>query len=67
MKPFWLGLIFALFTLGGPALATEEPAFRVVLGDGAFEVRDDPAPLAAEVTVGGSRAPAATLDSIGLR
>jgi len=55
MKHLCLGLIFALFTLGGPALATEEPAFRVVLGDGAFEVRDYPALLAAEVTVGGSR------------
>jgi len=55
MKHFCLGLLFALFTLGGPALATEEPAFRVVLGDGAFEVRDYPALLAAEVTVGGSR------------
>jgi len=55
MKHFCLGLICALFALGGPAMATEEPPFRVVLDDGDFEVRDYPALLAAEVTVGGSR------------
>jgi hypothetical protein len=41
--------------LGGPALATEEPPFKVTLGGGAMEVRDYPGLIAAEVTVGGDR------------
>lgn len=36
-------------------MATEEPPFLVTLRDGAFEVRDYPALLAAEVSVRGSR------------
>lgn len=36
-------------------MATEEPTFAVSLRRGAFEVRDYPAMIAAEVTVGGER------------
>lgn len=36
-------------------MAAEEPAFKTVLHEGAFEVRDYPALVVAEVTVGGSR------------
>jgi hypothetical protein len=40
-------------------LAIEEPAFRSVLKDGAFEIRDYPALVAAEVTVTGKQREAA--------
>jgi len=36
-------------------MATEEPAFRVVLQEGEFEVRDYPTLISAEVSVTGSR------------
>lgn len=36
-------------------MATEEPAFSVVVQEGAFEVRDYPALVAAEVSVAGGR------------
>jgi hypothetical protein len=42
-----------LLLLGAPALATEEPAFRLVEKDGAFELREYPALLAAETEVAG--------------
>jgi len=48
--------IVCLFTfMGGPALAVEEPSFKVTVKAGAFEVRDYPGMIAAEVTVGGDR------------
>ena len=50
-----LTLIFMLALSGGPAMATEEPAFELGLKQGAFEVRDYPALVVAEVTVGGNR------------
>jgi hypothetical protein len=50
-----LTLIFLLAFSGGPAMATEEPAFELGLKQGAFEVRDYPALVVAEVTVGGDR------------
>lgn len=40
-------------------MATEEPPFKVVSSNGAFEVRDYPALVAAEVTVTGDRKDAA--------
>ncbi len=43
----------------GPARAVEEPAFKKVLSDGAFEVRDYPALIVAEVTVTGEQKEAA--------
>jgi hypothetical protein len=41
--------------IGGPAMAVEEPEFRVELRDGDCEIRDYPELLAAEVTVAGDR------------
>jgi hypothetical protein len=55
MRSLLLGLICALFTFGGSAMATEEPAFSVVVQEGAFEVRDYPAFVVAEVSVAGDR------------
>jgi hypothetical protein len=49
-------LVLALFTLvGAPAMAVEEPPFTVGLRAGQIEVRDYPALIAAEVSVGGDR------------
>lgn len=50
-------LMFSLF--GSPAMAVEEPAFKTVLKDGNFEVRDYPALVVAEVTVSGEQKEAA--------
>jgi hypothetical protein len=44
---------------GGNAMATEEPAYTATLQDGAFEVRQYAAQVAAEVTVPGDRSEAA--------
>src|SRR5690606_32462951 len=49
------GLVCALAIFGGSAMATEEPAYNVVIQEGAFEVRDYPALVAAEIAVTGSR------------
>jgi SOUL heme-binding protein len=52
----WLGLfLIALVLSGGSAMAVEEPSHTVVLKDGAVEVRDYPALVAAEVSVSGDR------------
>ncbi len=51
-------LIFAL--LGGPAMAVEEPAFKTILQEGDFEIRDYPALAVAEVTVTGGQKEAAS-------
>ena len=45
---------------GTDAMAVEEPAFRSVLHEGAFEVRDYPALMVAEVTVSGDQKEAAS-------
>ena len=55
----WL-LAFLLVALsaiafGGYVLAVEEPAYRTVLKDGAFEIRDYPALVVAETTATGSQ------------
>jgi len=50
-------LVFSLF--GSPAMAVEEPAFKTVLQQGNFEVRDYPALVVAEVTVSGDQKEAA--------
>jgi hypothetical protein len=50
-------LIFTLF--GSPAMAIEEPAYKTVLQDGKFEIRDYPSLIVAEVTVTGGQKEAA--------
>ncbi len=55
-----LGVILILTLLGVPAVAVEEPAFRTVLQDGTFEIRDYPALVVAEVTVSGEQKEAAS-------
>ena len=51
-------LILTLF--GSPSMAVEEAAFKSVLHDGNFEIRDYPALVAAEVTVSGGQKEAAS-------
>ena len=54
--------LLALMIVGGltsMAMAVEEPAFKEVLREGAFELRDYPALVAAEVTVAGDQKEAA--------
>ncbi len=58
LKSTFLGIL-ALFLLGGPALAVEEPVFKTVLQEGGFEIRDYPALVVAEVTVTGDQKEAA--------
>jgi hypothetical protein len=62
MKTIFVALTLAggLFLAGGPARAIEEPAFKTVLSDGAFEVRDYPGLIVAEVTVSGEQKAAAS-------
>jgi len=48
-------MLCVLLVLGGKAMAVDEPAFRVIEADGAFEVRDYPALVVAEVTVTGTQ------------
>jgi hypothetical protein len=57
---FVLALIGLVILAGGRAMAVEEPAYRTVLKDGAFEVREYPRLLAAEVTVPGGQRDAAS-------
>jgi hypothetical protein len=57
-----LGLVVIMlcaFAWGGYVLAVEEPAFRSVLKDGPYEVRDYPALVVAETTVSGGQKEAA--------
>lgn len=57
-----LAVILMLFIsfAGGAAMAVEEPKFVSVKKVGAIELRDYPAVIAAEVTVGGTRAEASS-------
>ena len=53
-----LGLLLVAvgaIVFGGYVLAVEEPAYRTVLKDGAFEIRDYPALVVAETTASGSQ------------
>jgi hypothetical protein len=59
-KPLSLGVLLAILLFGSPAMAVEEPAFTTVLSDGAFEVRDYPSLIVAEVTVTGEQKEAAS-------
>jgi hypothetical protein len=54
-----LTIAAALMLVAGPAAAVEEPAFKTVLSDGAFEIRDYPGLIVAEVTVTGEQKEAA--------
>ena len=55
---FAAALIGAL-AVAAPANAVEEPAYRLELKDGAFEIRDYPGLIVAEVTVDGDQTTAA--------
>jgi len=50
-----LALLLLFMAAGTPAMATEEPAFTLVLKDEAFEVRDYGTTVVAEVTVTGNQ------------
>lgn len=56
---FW-GVLLQIILSGVPVMAVEEPAFKSVLQDGAFEIRDYPELVVAEVTVTGEQKEAAT-------
>jgi hypothetical protein len=51
----FLAPLLGLMLIGAPARAVEEPAFRLELKDGAFEIRDYPELVVAEVTVDGDQ------------
>ncbi len=55
MKASTLTMALAWVLLGGAAMATEEPNFRLYIREGNLEIRDYPAVIAAEVSVSGSR------------
>ena len=55
-----LGAMLGATLFGTDAMAVEEPAFRSILHEGAFEVRDYPALVVAEVTVSGDQKEAAS-------
>ena len=55
-----LGTLIGFTVIGTPAMAIEEPKFTVSLHEGAFETRDYPAVVAAEVTVTGDQKGAAS-------
>jgi hypothetical protein len=55
MLKFRCAVLCVLIVLGGKAMAVDEPPFRVIEADGAFEVRDYPALVVAEVTVAGNQ------------
>jgi hypothetical protein len=54
------GAILTFSLLGSSAMAVEEPAFKTVLQDGDFEIRDYPSLVVAEVTVSGGQKEAAS-------
>ena len=54
-----LATVIVVATLAGTAMAVEEPAFKQVSREGAFELRDYPAVVVAEVTVTGDQKEAA--------
>ena len=54
-----LAAAMVVATAAGAAMAVEDPAFKQVLREGAFELRDYPAVVVAEVTVTGDQKEAA--------
>jgi hypothetical protein len=59
LRLIFLGALICATFVGTGAMAVEEPTFKLVLTDGAFEVRDYPALVVAEVTVSGDQKEAA--------
>ncbi|MDI1366438.1 MAG: heme-binding protein [bacterium] len=55
-----LAVLLGVTLFGTDAMAVEQPAFKAVLREGAFEVRDYPALVVAEVTVSGDQKEAAS-------
>jgi hypothetical protein len=60
LRPILLSAIMSFALFGSPAMAVEEPAFKTVLSEGAFEVRDYPGLIVAQVTVTGGQKEAAS-------
>ena len=58
-RRYVLVALMAAASLAGAAMAVEEPAFKQVLREGDFELRDYPALVVAEVTVTGDQKEAA--------
>lgn len=58
LKKILLCTLFLITIVKGVAMATEEPPFKSVFKDGAFEIREYPPLIAAEVTVSGARSEA---------
>ena len=52
-------MVLSTLLMGGRAMATEEPVYEVLLSDGAFELRNYPPTVIAEVTVTGTQREAA--------
>jgi SOUL heme-binding protein len=50
-----VAILFEFLVQQGTAMAVEEPAFAITLKEGAFELRNYPALVAAEVSVSGDR------------
>jgi hypothetical protein len=55
MKSLFLGLLLCFSVIGTPAMAIEEPKYKVTLHEGPFEIRDYQGTVAAEVTVTGDQ------------
>ena len=55
-----LATVIVVATVAGAAMAVEEPAFKQVLREGSFELRDYPARVVAQVTVTGDQKEAAS-------
>ena len=60
LRIMFVAAILCVASMGTGAMAVEEPSFKIVLTDGAFEVRDYPALVVAEVTVNGDQKEAAS-------
>jgi hypothetical protein len=60
MRGLFFGFLFCSTVTGTPAMAIEEPKYTVSLQEGAFEIRDYQAAIAAEVTVAGDQQGAAS-------
>ena len=56
----FLGVVLGATLIGTDAMAVEEPTFKTLFRDGAFEVRDSPALVVAEVAVRGDQKEAAS-------
>ncbi len=60
LRLMFVGAMICATFVGTGAMAVEEPTFKRVLTDGAFEVRDYPALVVAEVAVSGDQKEAAS-------